>query len=686
MSPEQIEGRTVDARSDLFSFGCTFYEMLTGRRAFPGASSAEIAARIRAGALPDLTDIPPACRKLISRCLQTDPESRVQTAQELLSALRSIERDTARPRLRWLAGTLAALVILAAAALIWLRPNPRPPGPEQWVQLTRLPDSVSQPALSPDGRKLTFIRGANTFAGAGQIYIKTLPDGEALPLTHDNSEKMSPMFSPDASQIFYSTTDQQNRWNTWTIPASGGDPRLWWTNAGGLVWFGKHQALFSEIKNHDVHMAIVTADEKRASAHDVYLPSDVRAMAHRSYPSPDGRSVLLVEMDSKAVWLPCRLVPMDGSSPGRPVGPQGAGCTFAAWSPDGKWMYMSSSVGGTFHTWRQRFPDGQPEQITSGPTEEEGIAMAPDGRSFITAVALRQSALWLQDSGDERQVSSEGYSYDPKFAAGGKKLCYRVLKGNSPWTDPSELRVLDIDSGRSEPLLPGISVIGGQGLVYDVSPDGREIVAGALDREGKPRLWLASIDRSSPPHQIPNVQGEQPLFEKSGAILLRTGNVLHRVGRDGSGLQRAMEEPTLYRGTLSPDGRWLPVRLMGPSGYFTELYSLATSINQSSAPIQTAPAGAVDFYMKWTPDAKGIFLSVATSVSSDRGRTYAVPLPPGKMLPAIPAEGFRTEAQIAALPGARRIESFDLTPGPSPGMYAFARETLLRNLYRIPIP
>ena len=112
-------------------------------------------------------------------------------------------------------------------------------------------------------------------------------------------------------------------------------------------------------------------------------------MAHRSYVSPDGKWVLLVEMDQDHLWAPCRVVPMDGSSPGRQVGPPGAGCTFGAWSPDGKWMYLTAKTGGAYHIWRQRFPDGQPEQVTSGPTEEEGIAMAPDGRSFVTAVACR---------------------------------------------------------------------------------------------------------------------------------------------------------------------------------------------------------------------------------------------------------------------------------------------------------
>src|SRR5262249_44954206 len=163
-------------------------------------------------------------------------------------------------------------------------------------------------------------------------------------------------------------------------------------------------------------------------------------------------------------------------------------CTFAAWSPDGDWMYFSSSADGVFHTWRQHFPDGRPEQITFGPTEEEGIAMAPDGRSFVTAVGARQSTIWVHDSRGERQISLEGSGFQPKFTPDGKKLLYRIRAGNS-----SELWLADLDSNHTEPLLPGIPV----GLLpgpsfwvpaYDISPDGSRLVFFSPDREGKPRL------------------------------------------------------------------------------------------------------------------------------------------------------------------------------------------------------
>ena len=116
----------------------------------------------------------------------------------------------------------------------------------------------------------------------------------------------------------------------------------------------------------------------------ISMPAHERGMAHRSYPSPDGKRMLMVEMNERgpltgAAW-PRWTAVRQGSRSARPVA-----LYFAAWSPDGEWMWLSSDSGGAFHTWRQRFPDGQPEQITSGPTEEEGLAMAPDGRSFITA-------------------------------------------------------------------------------------------------------------------------------------------------------------------------------------------------------------------------------------------------------------------------------------------------------------
>ena len=103
---------------------------------------------------------------------------------------------------------------------------------------------------------------------------------------------------------------------------AGGEPQRWLQNATGLTWTGPRQVLFSEKRNNG-GLGIVTAQEGRIGQHDVYIPLHDRGMTQRSHASPDGKWVLLAEITGYGNWGPCRVVPMDGSSQGRQVGPPG---------------------------------------------------------------------------------------------------------------------------------------------------------------------------------------------------------------------------------------------------------------------------------------------------------------------------------------------------------------------------
>ena len=672
MSPEQARGQAVDKRTDVWAFGCVLYEMLTGRVAFQGVTASDTIVAVlesepRWDALP--RGIPTSVRLLLRRCLDKDAARRLQDIGQVRRALEQARRGWSRWQVAAVA--VAALATLAIGAVVWLRGPAAASRASEWVQITKFPDSVTQPALSPDGQMVAFIRGPQTFFGPGQVYVKALPDGEPVQLTRDSSNKMGPAFSPDGARIAYTTVSSQFAWDTWAVPVRGGEPQRWLANASGLVWAGPRDLLFAEQKK-GTHMGIVASDESRNRQRAVYLPTNERAMAHRSYASPDGKWVLLTEMNQDYVWIPCRVVPADGSSPGRQVGPSAAGCTAGAWSPDGKWMYVTSDAAGEHHIWRQRFPDGQPEQVTFGPTAQEGIALAPDGRSLVTAVSLQHGAIWLHDASGERQISSlEGTAITPRFTPDGQRLCYMIAKESpTPWVpQPAEVWVADLKSGRSEPLAPGLLAIS-----YDISANGEEVVMEVADGGGKPRLWLVWIDRRAPPRQIPNVEGRQPKFGPDRNIFFRTAGTVYRVHADGTAMRKALEQQIHLLKAVSPDGRWLIGSSPLPENEASVLQAFPLT---GGAAVQI---GGVRMEWNWSPGGDSLAISAVGT-----NRSYLIPLAPGEALPRVPAGGFRSEEEIAELPGAVQLDVSTVVPGSLPGVYAFYRGTTQRNLFRIPL-
>ena len=686
MSPEQARGKVVDKRADIWAFGCVLFEMLAGRRPFDGETSSDTIAAILTRE-PEWTALPAATpagiRGLLQRCLEKDDKRRLR---DIGDARIEIERaigesgtaGTAAPRRRPLQHWslwAAALVLLVAGLFAWFNfGRSRPLGPLQFTQITDFADTATAASLSPDGRMVTFIRGGPYFQNPrqiGQIYVKQLPNGEAVRLTNDPRRKFAPVFTPDGTRIAFSMIDAGS-WDTWTVPVFGGQPARILPNASGLTWMNDGRVLFSEIKSGQ-HMGIVTATEVRADSREVYFPEHERAMAHYSYASPDRKSVLIVEMGPGGGFTQrCRLVPFAGGSSGRLVGPDGP-CLSAAWSPDGRWMYFGASVDGRSHLWRQRFPEGAPEQITFDPTEEEGVAVAPDGNSLVTSVGEQRSSVWFHDEAGERQITSEGFARLPQLSRDGRHVFY--LQGSLLVT--SELRRVDLASGNSESVLPGWSM-----GFYDVSPDASE-VAFTSRREGELVIWLASLDRRSPPREVTR-GGDQVSFGPNGALIFRqqdkNANYLYRINRDGSGRERLLSTPILNKAAVSPDGEWVIVNRA-----LTEADAALASSSERAETVAVPTRGGAPRRIcafnclpgsTWSPDGRFLYLATA------QGRAAAIPVPPGQSLPDLPASGISSPAEALTLSGARVTEP-GVSPGPNPSTYVFLKTELRRNLFRI---
>jgi serine/threonine protein kinase len=195
MSPEQVRAKDLDPRTDLFSLGVVLYESATGALPFRGESSGVIFnAILERPPVPALRlnpDMPAELERIINKSLEKDRNLRYQTANELRSDLKRLKRDSesntgnggaitasmpsSQRRLLPIALSCLTLILVVGALVLYQfsRPHPPPIG-TNWEQLTFFSDSAVYPALSPDGRMLTFIRGNNPFFGQGQVYVKLL--------------------------------------------------------------------------------------------------------------------------------------------------------------------------------------------------------------------------------------------------------------------------------------------------------------------------------------------------------------------------------------------------------------------------------------------------------------------------------------------------------------------------------
>jgi len=242
MSPEQVEGKEADARSDIFSLGCVLYEMATGKRAFEGKSMASImAAVLERNPVPIAAvepGLPPALDRLVKACLAKDPDERIQTVQDVKLQLKWLAEESEasgpqeeapvswtghlkrRERVVWAVATLCALLAggLAFAHLAGQKPQPvvrTSIGSADKLRFNFAGDIAGPPVLSPDGLHIVF---SATNEGKAQLYLRTLSDLSIRPLLGTDNGWF-PFWSPDSHSVAFFADGKLKR-----LDISGGIP------------------------------------------------------------------------------------------------------------------------------------------------------------------------------------------------------------------------------------------------------------------------------------------------------------------------------------------------------------------------------------------------------------------------------------------------------------------------------
>jgi hypothetical protein len=154
---------------------------------------------------------------------------------------------------------------------------------------------------------------------------------------------------------------------------------------------------------------------------------------------------------------------------------------------------------------------------------------------------------------------------------------------------------------------------------------------------------------------------------------------LARMNRDGSGRSKVVPYPIGNVEYTSPDRRWITVIMITPGGSLGGTFAVPIA---GGAPRRICSGCAAI----WAPDGKFLYLGVRRESRESPGKTAAIPVPAGEMLPDLPVLGFRGLDDPLAFPGSRLIDRFEISPGPDPSIFAYVKTTMHRNLFRITLP
>jgi len=591
MSPEQVRGQETDHRSDIFAFGVILYEMLSGQRAFRGASAIEVMNAILKEEPPELGEtnakVSPQIEKLVRRCLEKQPERRFQTAYDLGFALEAlstpsnsqgetpaVETSRATPhrssREKWWIGATAVL-LLGMLGVIWAYLTRQPTTDARLMKFSILPpanSSFGQIAVSPDGRHLAFTAATG---GNVQLWVRPLDSTEAKPLAGTQGA-IFPFWSPDSRFIGFFADGKLKK-----IEFTGGPVQTLCEVLGaafGSAWSRAGTILFGRGGSELLRISATGGEVTQVTTLD-----RSRQEASYRYPTflPDGRHFLYNIQSGQKETRGIYLGSLDGTVKRRLLdeitvikymtavpGDTASGAGWLVFVRDG------ALLARPFDTSRLDFT-GEPfslsDKVGSDPVRKEyfTFSVSDNGVLVFDPIANRQRSQYHWMDRRDQQIKS-----------------LEVVAGSAQhWLSPDEKRFIadrpDPQTGTGDLWLCNVSGGNAQRFTFDPGGDNNPVWA----PDGSRIVWTSTRDgRLQNLYQnAASSAGEETLLLKSDHPIFATDwsldgrfiiyyEVNPKTKRDvwvlpatGSGEAKPFRalgtDANETAGTLSPDGRWL---------------------------------------------------------------------------------------------------------------------------------
>ena len=632
MAPEQLQGKPADARSDLFSFGCVLYEMLSGKRAFDDKTAAGlIAAVIEREPAP--LNISLALDRVLRTCLAKDPDQRFQSAVDLKRSLAwAMERNApeARAKSRPLLWWVAVPVLLATGAFAWsLFHNPGPTLHSPPVRITRNGRS-SSPALSPDGKLIAF--SSSNEDGNWDIYVQQANNSTPIRVTDDPAIDIRPAFSADGSKIYF-TSSRENA-GVYEVAALGGDSRLLIGGAdspkpspdGKRIAYYSNNQLFIDTLPHGEPVSVSLLNRNQSFT---WSPDGHRLL----FGNEEIYSVSSDGKDRRKIALFDNL---------RHQGMLASIWTgLIRWLPSGDLLF-TTAYGDAWNLWRIPVRDassGNPIPMTMGNSTFMQADAVP-GRLVYTVNSSTDS-LWSlpcdlnsgKVKGPLKQLTEHRADVvHPDITQDGSLMVY-CSRGNGP----QSIWIKDLRSGRARMLAQ--SATRGDDYSHVIfSPDGKQVAAMLNDvqkanfRSGRGIVVIPTAGGA--PKRIADGGSRIRGWTPDGRYLLCWTMVgggkilLLEIATGKSSVIVESAGKSIGDPRLSKDGRWLAFKdLTGPI-YLAPVHGIQP-VSEADW-VKVADLGSVP---NWSPDGNTLYYISGSDASSTREWTRQ-PLHPTTKLPS----------------------------------------------------